>query len=75
MPGSRPLNSDALLLSGDETEALVGLLADISQGYGDAPPSAERLQRAIPSSSVQHRSRSLYLHEPSFMFRTLGFPS
>jgi hypothetical protein len=36
MAGSRPLDADALL-GGDETEALLALLSDVSQGHGDAP--------------------------------------
>ena len=36
MPGSGPLDAD-VILSGDETEALLALLSDVAQGYGDAP--------------------------------------
>lgn len=36
MPGSGPLDAD-VILSGDETEALLALLSDVSQGHGDAP--------------------------------------
>lgn len=35
MPGSGPLDAD-VILSGDATEALLALLSDVSQGYGDA---------------------------------------
>jgi hypothetical protein len=34
MPSRGPLDADTLL-SGDETEALLALLSDISQGHGD----------------------------------------
>jgi hypothetical protein len=36
MSGSGPLDAD-VILSGDETEALLALLSDVSQGHGDAP--------------------------------------
>ncbi|MFD5089230.1 hypothetical protein ACFWMR_01420 [Amycolatopsis thailandensis] len=36
MSSRRPLDADTLL-SGDETEALLALLSDISQGHGDDP--------------------------------------
>lgn len=36
MPGRRPLDTDTLL-SSDETEALLALLSDISQGHGGDP--------------------------------------
>jgi hypothetical protein len=36
MPDRRRLDSDALL-SSDETEALLALLSDVSQGQGDDP--------------------------------------
>jgi hypothetical protein len=36
MPSREPLDADTLL-SGDETEALLTLLSDISQGHGGDP--------------------------------------